>query len=183
MKIVIAAASLIVISTPLAAAQVSANPPAAQTEQIQVKKALAMHNQLILLTGLHDVIVGSSNAKSVARVMYDIEPRARDHLNDDIAALNALLEPTQKTVNDFIKQANDANGAQLPDADLSPKQKELAKKRDDAVNDIMDSMKPVAVLIHILRGDLKEPVPGEVVTPLMCPKEQPTPPVACIIDP
>lgn len=171
-------------AAPLAAAQVSANPPAAQTEPVQVSKALAIRNALMLLTGVHDVIVGSSNNKSVARMMYDIDAKARDHLNDSIAALNALLEPTQKTINDLVKQATDANGGlPLPTSDLSPKQQAIQKKMNDAVQEITDSMKPVATLVHISRGDLKEPVPGEVIALLMCPKEQPTPPVACVIDP
>lgn len=176
--------SALTIAGPLAAAQVSDHPPPAHTELIQVSKAVAMRNALTLLTGVHDVIIGRGDNKSVARVMYEIEPLARDHLNDDIAALNALMEPTQKTINDFIKQATDANGGQpLPDADLSPTQKTIQRTLNGKVQEIMDSMKLVAALVHISRGNLKEPVPGEIEVPLMCPKEQPAPPVACVIDP
>jgi hypothetical protein len=167
---------------PIAAAQVSTNPPAAQTESVQVSKAIAMRNALTALTGLHDVIVGSSNNKSVARVMYDIDAKARNYLNDSIAALNAVLEPTQKTINELNQKASaDNGGTPLPDSDLSPKQKTIQNKLNDDVQAIMDGAKPVALLVHISRGDIKEPVPGEIVTPLMCPKEQPTPPVACVI--
>ena len=172
------------LSEPALSAQASTNPPPAQTELIRVSKAVAMRNALMLLTGVHDVIIGRGDNKNVARVMYEIEPLARDHLNDDIAALNALLEPTQKTLNDFAKQASDSNGGQpLPDADLSPAQKSIQRTLNGKVQEIMDSMKLVAALVHISRGNLKEPVPGEIEVPLMCPKDQPTPAVACVIDP
>lgn len=170
MKVLIAALAALTIAGPLAAAQVSENPPPAKTETITVGKAIALRNALINATGYHDKVVGQGASQSMARVMYDIESTARWALNDDINALTPMLIGIDKTLNEMrAKLVADNGGTPLPDKadDQTLDQRKLLQKFNDDFQALQNSSRDVPALFHVRRGDFKEPLPGEVITAML----------------
>jgi hypothetical protein len=156
------------------AAQAADNPPPANTELIVVSKAIALANACAAVTGFHDETVGQGASQRVISAPYSISADTRWALTDNIGALNAVIETTQKVQRQLVADAEaknggplklkkeavvDANGNITVPAVPSPEQEALNKE----LQKVMDSERPVAKLFHIKRADLKlgeNPIPG-----------------------
>jgi hypothetical protein len=154
------------LSEPALSAQVSANPPAGETETIVVSKAVALANAIAAVTGLHDETVGQGASARPVSMPYNISADTRWALTDDLGALNAVIESVQKKQRATIDAAEKLNGGPLKPkkeavlnsngvvvtaAELSDAQ--IALNAD--LQKLMDSEVSVAKLFHIKRGDLK----------------------------
>ena len=176
-----AVVAFFILASAAGAAPTSDNPPAAQTEQIQVRKAIALANAIAAVTGLHEEIVGQGANQRSVMMPYNLSADTRWSLTDDLSALNAMIETAQKVQKQLVADAEakapddakdaaghlkakkdavlDAAGKVVVDAVASPEQTAL----NDELQKIMDSERPVAKLFHVKRADLKladNPIPG-----------------------
>jgi hypothetical protein len=173
--------ALLLISSPTLAAVAASDLPPAQTETIQVRKAVALANAIAAVTGLHEEIVGQGANQRSVMMPYSLSADTRWALTDDLSALNAMIETAQKVQKQIVADAEakapddakdeaghlkakkppvlDAAGKMIADAVPSPEQVAL----NDELQRIMDSERPVAKLFHVKRADLKladNPIPG-----------------------
>jgi hypothetical protein len=149
----------------------SAHAEDKKTVAMKVGDAIALRDALKAAVGTHDKIIGQgTSSQAVApNQLYDIDATARWTLNDDILALNTVLDGvdlTEKQLRDAIIKDN--GGAPLPTkaADLTSQQQKLIKDFNDKIFDLRDSPRDFPALAHIKRGDLKEAMPGDITVPM-----------------
>jgi hypothetical protein len=164
----------------LALALFFAIPAQAQDQKVQqpqsgaamkVGDAIALRNALMAATGGHDKIVGQgTSTQTVAHAqLYDIDNNARWAMNDDIVALNTVLDGIDLTVkqlrDDVVKHNGDAPFP-AKDSDWTLQQQRLMKKFNDDYAALMASTRDFPALTHVKRGDFHEPLPGEAIVPM-----------------
>jgi hypothetical protein len=182
------------MAEPALAAEVSANPPAAQTETITPNRAFELVNALAQITGLHDEVVGQGANQRVSSVPYDLSPDPLWALTDDINILNAFIKDVQVVVKAMRSKAEADNGGPWPGecelpsnnpAALPPSDPKCAAQRSfvQKVTEFDDKERPINKLFRITRKDLKvgapNRIPGPILSAVICRPDG----SACIVEP